>query len=145
MRRLGLLLVLAGASTGLTSAQSNRPVVVAPESIQWSGSPAFPGLKSAWVLGGESTPGPYIFRVKIPANGRIPPHTHPDERSTTVLSGTIYVGFGEAFDESRVIAVPAGGVYVAPASVPHFVWAKDGDAEYQEVGIGPTRTAIVKR
>ena len=48
-----------------------------------------------------------------------------------MLSGTLYVGFGEQFDESTLVAVPAGAVYVAPAGVPHFLMAKDGEVIYQ--------------
>jgi uncharacterized RmlC-like cupin family protein len=62
-----------------------------------------------------------------------------------VLSGSIHVGFGELFDERKVVVIPTGGVYVAPAGVPHYVWAKDGDAVYQESGFGPTATEFVKR
>ena len=76
---------------------------------------------------------------------RIAPHTHPDERNSTVLSGTLYVGFGAVFDASKVVAVPAGAVYAAPANVAHYVWAKDGDVTYQEVGIGPTATTPFTR
>ena len=61
---------------------------------------------------------PYILRVKLAAGGRIPPHTHPDDRISTVLSGTIYAGFGKAFDESKVVAIPEGAVCVIPADVP---------------------------
>ena len=49
------------------------------------------------------------------------------------------------FDESKVVAIPAGGVYVAPANVAHYVWARDGEAIYQEAGVGPTATVPVKR
>jgi hypothetical protein len=45
-----------------------------------------------------------------------------------VLLGTIDVGFGENFDETKVVAIPTGGMYVAPAGLPHYVWAKDGGA-----------------
>ena len=76
---------------------------------------------------------------------KIAPHTHPDERISVVLSGTIYVGFGEVFDERNVVAIPAAGMYVAPAGVAHYVWAKDGDATYQESGIGPTAVNFIKR
>jgi quercetin dioxygenase-like cupin family protein len=75
--------------------------------------------------------------------GKIPPHTHPDERNSTVLSGTIYLGFGDTFDESNVVAIPTGAVYATPANVPHYVWAKDGDAIYQESGVGPTGTSFI--
>jgi len=41
-----------------------------------------------------------------------------------------------------VIAVPTGAVYVAPANVSHYIWAKDGNVEYQETGVGPTGTVM---
>lgn len=82
--------------------------------------------------------------MKLASGGKIPPHTHPDERNSTVLSGTIYVGFGAVFDESKVVAVPTGGVYVAPANQPHYIWVKDGDTIYQESGVGPTATVAGK-
>jgi hypothetical protein len=31
----------------------------------------------------------------------------------------LHVGFGATFDEARLIAIPSGAVYVAPAKVPH--------------------------
>jgi quercetin dioxygenase-like cupin family protein len=126
-------------------AQTDAPTPVLPDSIRWVSPPNIPGLQAAWILGAEQKPGPYIVRVKLGSGVRIPPHTHPDDRNTTVLAGTIYVGFGELFDETKVVAVPTGAVYVAPADVPHYVWAKDGDAMYQEAGVGPTSTSFIKR
>jgi quercetin dioxygenase-like cupin family protein len=145
MQRSIALVLLAGGFAGLSLAQSNSPTPVLPETLRWSGPPAIPALKAAWMLGAEDKPGPYILRVKLAAGGLIPPHTHPDERNTTVLSGTIYIGFDETFDPGKAVAVPAGAVYVAPANVAHYVWARDGDAQYQEAGFGPTATAILKR
>jgi hypothetical protein len=55
----------------------------------------------------------------------------------------LYVGFGGTVDESTMVAVPAGGVYVAPANQPHYLWAPDGDVVYQESGVGPTGTVAV--
>lgn len=101
------------------------------------------GIQGAWVLGAEQNQGLYIFRVKLEFGASIPPHTHPDERNTTVLTGSISVGIGEKFDETKVVAIPAGAVYIAPANVPHYVWAKDGEAVYQEAGIGPTATSFI--
>ena len=39
--------------------------------------------------------------------------------------------------------VPAGALYVAPANVPHSLWARDGDVIYQEAGVGPTANTIL--
>ncbi|MBK8755157.1 MAG: cupin domain-containing protein [Candidatus Competibacteraceae bacterium] len=86
---------------------------------------------------------PDLLRVKLAAGGKIPPHTHPDERVTTVLSGTLFVGFGATFDETGMVSIPTGAVYVAPAQTPHYVWAKDGAVSYQEMGIGPTGTSFI--
>ena len=84
-----------------------------------------------------------MLRVKLAAGGRIPPHTHPDERNSTVLQGVLYVGFGRTFDESKLVAIPTGAVCVIPAEVPHYVWAKGGDVVYQEAGVGVTATIFI--
>ena len=141
---VGAVLALLLCVSWLAFAQSNAVPPILPGHLRWVSPPNLPAIKAAWVLCAEQQPGPYLLRVKLAANGRVLPHTHPDERHSTVLSGTIYVGFGETFDESKVVAVPAAAVYVAPANVPHYVWAKDGDAEYQEAGIGPTKTDFCK-
>ena len=119
----------------------SRPVL--PDGLVWT-TPR-PGVQVAWVLGADKTPGPYLLRVKLAAGAQVPPHTHPDERSSTVLAGTIYVGFGDSVDASKAVAIPTGGVYVAPAGVAHYIWAKDGEAIYQESGVGPTATLASKR
>lgn len=116
------------------------PTPVLPDSLEWAGPPDMPALKAAWMLGGEKDAGPYVLRVRLAEGGRVGIHTHPDDRVTSVLAGTLYVGFGTVFDETRVHAVPAGAVYLAPADQPHYAWAKDGDVEYQESGFGPTGT-----
>lgn len=144
MRRLLALLVLSTGFAAQAAAQSAAPTPILPDALHWEGPPQIPALTAAWVLGAEQKPGPYILRVKLAAGGLIPPHTHPDQRNTTVLSGTIYVGFGKTFDAGKVVAIPAGAVYIAPAEVPHYIWAKDGNAEYQEAGVGLTATVMLK-
>ena len=146
MKRLLALLVLSAGfvAQAQAQAQSNVPTPILPDRLHWAGPPQIPALKAAWLLGSERQPGPYVLRVRLAANGLIPAHTHPDPRYTTVLSGTIHVGFGETFDASKTVAIPTGAVYVAPANVPHYIWAKDGNAEYQEAGEGLTATEMLK-
>lgn len=136
--------LLAVASLA-AAAETSVPEPILPAALQWSGPPNNPQLKAAWVIGSESEPGMYALRVSLAKGGRIPPHSHPDTRYSTVLSGTLYVGFGEIADDADLEAVPAGAVYVAPQGVPHFLYAKDGDVVYQEGGIGPTGTVPVVR
>jgi quercetin dioxygenase-like cupin family protein len=128
---------------GLAIAQNEAPIPLVPENFSWRSVPGNPALESAWILGDGQQAGPYILRVKLAAGGRIPPHTHPDGRNSTVLQGVLYVGFGRTFEESKVVAIPTGAVCVIPAEVPHYVWAKDGDVLYQEAGVGITRTIFI--
>ena len=143
LKRLLAVVLLAGCGAAV-GAQAPLPVPLLPNSFQWFSPTNFPGLSAAWVIGAEKDSGSYLLRVRLAKGAWIQPHTHPDERSSTVLCGTLYVGFGEVADESRLVAVPAGGVYVAPANVPHYLWAKDGDVIYQESGIGPTATTPIR-
>lgn len=129
-----LLALCVTASAG----ESAAPAPILTESLQWAGPPGNPAVEGAWVLGAEDSPGLYALRVRMQSGGRIPPHVHPDTRYTTVLSGTLYVGFGWAEDDAGLVAVPAGAVYVAPADQPHYLWARDGEVVYQEGGVGPT-------
>lgn len=127
------------------AAEAPRPQPILPAEMAWAPSQLIPGLKSTWIVGAEKATGPYLMRVELAAGTRIFPHRHPDTRATTVLRGTLYVGFGETADDAALVAIPEGAVYVAPAEMPHFLWAKDGPVLYQENGIAPTTTVPVKR
>ncbi len=146
MRRyIVILFCLLGVLSAAALGQSNVPVPILPDSLRWMSPPSVSGLQMAWVLGAEQKPGAYILRVKLEGGAKIQPHAHPDERNTTVLAGVLYVGFGEIFDEAKVAAIPVGAVYVAPANVAHYVWAKDGVVMFQEAGMAPTGTVFIKR
>jgi quercetin dioxygenase-like cupin family protein len=142
-RALASILFLESLIVGLSIAENEAPTALVPENFSWRSLPDNPALHSAWVLGDGQEARPYILRVKLAAGGRIRPHTHPDERNSTVLQGVLFIGFGSTFDESKVIAIPAGAVCVIPANVPHYVWAKDGDIVYQEAGMGVTATIFI--
>ena len=110
---------------------------LAPDEIKWEGDPS--GVQRAQLVGDEKKPGMYTYRVRFPANHKVQPHFHPDERVVTVISGTLYVGFGEVFDESAMKALPTGSIWTEPARQPHFVFAKDGEVVFQVVGAnGPS-------
>lgn len=145
VRNLLFVVSCAVAVSVGTSAEPGAPKAITPESLTWFSPPNNPLLRAAWVLGGEKESGTYALRVIMAKGARIPPHKHPDTRYSTVLSGTLHVGFGETMQESRMVSVPAGAVYVAPANVPHYLWSKDGDVTYQEGGVGPTATVPVER
>ena len=144
MKQLLLATALLFALLDSAAFAQTRPYPIDVSRLNWISPPPVPGLQFAWVLGSEKAVGLYALRVKLEKGATIPPHTHPDERHSVVLSGTLYVGFGETFDAGKLVAVPAGGVYVAPARIPHFLHAQSGDVEYQESGMGPTATKILE-
>lgn len=129
------------AMLALAQVPAVKPIL--PEALTWTSPPTIPGLKGAWLLGSEREPGMYVQRVVLAKGSRIPPHTHPDTRYSTILSGTLYVAFGEKPADVDFVAVPEGGVYVAPAGQVHTLWARDGEVVYQEAGNGPTATSMV--
>ena len=74
------------------AAHSAEPGVMAltPSEMKWNaqGGLALPGLEQTRLIGDPSKPGPYTIRLKFPAGFKVAPHTHPDSREVTVLSGT---------------------------------------------------------
>ncbi|CRL51819.1 hypothetical protein PSHI_50150 [Pseudomonas sp. URMO17WK12:I11] len=108
------------------------------EDVEWHSFPAFPKeVKLAVLVGDPGKPAPYVVRVKVPSGTKLMPHTHPEDRIYTVISGVFYIGFGAVFDSSKLVAYGPGSVVVLPANTPHFHWAKSGEYISQVYGVGP--------
>lgn len=108
------------------------------EDVQWKPFPAFPpAARLAILVGDPAKPGPFLIRVKLPHGTRMAPHRHPEDRVYTVLSGVFYIGLGEVFDESGLMAFAPGSVVVLPGGQSHFHWAKSGEYVTQVSAIGP--------
>ncbi|UGB45457.1 cupin domain-containing protein [Frateuria edaphi] len=108
------------------------------EDIRFEPFAPFPiGARLAVVVGDPGEAGPYVIRVKVSAGVKLMPHTHPEDRIYTVISGVFYIGLGELFDESRLVAFAPGSVIVLPGSTAHFHWAKSGEYVTQVTGYGP--------
>jgi hypothetical protein len=111
---------------------------VLPEEIDWEPFPSFPpSARLAVVVGDTSRPGSYVVRVKVPADVKLMPHIHHEDRVYTVMSGIFYIGRGEEFDEARLEAYPPGAVVVLPGGTAHFHWAKSGEYVTQVTANGP--------
>src|SRR5476651_968844 len=71
--------------------------------------PAFPAsVRLAILVGDPSEPGPYVIRVKVPSGVKLMPHSHPEDRIYTVMSGVFYIGLGDQFDEEKLKAYSPG-------------------------------------
>ena len=111
---------------------------ILPEEIVWKSFPAFPpSVRLAVVVGEPSERAPYVIRVKMPAGVKLMPHSHPEDRIYTVISGIFYIGLGDKFDGDKVKPYPPGSVIVLPGNTSHFHWAKSGEYVTQITAIGP--------
>lgn len=139
---LALVLFIAVAFA-FAQGESLRPAQLIPDELTWTAGPAGRALV-ARVAGDSTKAGMYAIRVKFLPGFRVEPHFHPDDRIVTVLSGTVHMGYGEQFDESKMRTLPAGSVWTEPANQPHFAWAKDGEVVVQVIGNGPSGTTPVR-
>jgi quercetin dioxygenase-like cupin family protein len=65
------------------------------------------------------------------------PHSHPEDRVYTVISGIFYIGLGDEFDAGKLQAYPPGSVIILPGNTSHFHWSKSGEYITQVTAIGP--------
>ncbi|MFZ5510538.1 MAG: cupin domain-containing protein [Pseudomonadota bacterium] len=139
---LSLVCVLGapGLLTQAAAAEQTMPghVMVSPADLKWADLPSLPpGAKVAVLEGPMNEAVPFTARLRFPANYRIPAHWHPAIEHVSVLSGTFYMGVGDALDLSRGKAVPAGGFVVMQVKTPHFAYTTKEPVEVQLHGVGP--------
>lgn len=139
--RWALLLLVAAQALGAVIARAGDASVVAltPPEMKWTtqGALAAPGLQQLNLVGDPTKPGPYTSRLKFPKGFRIAPHTHPDSREVTIISGVYATGYGETFDNSKLKVLPAGSFYTEPANLPHYIEIEE-DTVLQVSGMGPS-------
>ena len=110
---------------------------VTASDLQWTDVPALPpGAKIAVIEGPLNEAVPFTFRIKLPADFKIPAHSHPAIEHVTVISGTFNIGMGDKLDPSNTQAIPAGGVAIMQPKMNHFAWTKE-ETILQVHGAGP--------
>jgi hypothetical protein len=141
-------LVMGVVLVGTAVAQTAAPaaVVLTPVEMKWQsqGGLAASGMEQLNLVGDPAKPGPYTLRLKFPKGMRIAPHTHPDSREVTILSGTYATGYGEKFDPAALKILPAGSFYTEPANVPHYIEIEE-EVVLQVSGTGPSGRKFVDR
>ena len=123
---------------GAIGAAAKDATLLTADKMKWVDFPAYQGVQVIVIEGDMSKPGPFIARFKFPANIDLVPHFHPHpmvERET-IISGALYVGFGEEFDNTKGVALTAGAVGIIPSDTPHYAWTRE-ETVIQVHGIGP--------
>ena len=107
--------------------------------------PFAPGAEVVFLSSDGKKSEMYTQRVHLAKDAKIPPHSHPDSRMVTVLSGELFAGTDPTVDSSNGTLLPAGSFIIMPAGEVHWTWARNGEVVYQETGNGPTATNLVKQ
>lgn len=128
-----------GAAWAAGPAEADEHLIVPPADVEWSPGPgSLPeGAEFVVLEGDPAEPGPVTFRIRMPADYEIPPHTHPRIERVTVLSGTFNLGMGETLDRDDTTELPAGGFFALPPDEPHFAWVADDQTVIQLNVEGP--------
>lgn len=137
---LALLALTAAPAVSLAEpAATGGPIeTITLEDMDLTDLEAVPGVSSGFLIGSFGSDGLYGAQGVMRQGAVFPPHAHPDVRLTVVMSGTMYLGHGTAFDESALVAYPEGTVAITPAGTFHFMAAPDGDVSVLEIGSGPS-------
>jgi quercetin dioxygenase-like cupin family protein len=101
-------------------------------------------IRTTVLAGDPAAPGPYTIALQVPAHTTIAAHTHRDDRSAVVVSGTWWFGYGPHHERAGLKRLPAGSFYAEPAGQPHYARTGDGPALVYITGQGPTDTAYVE-
>ena len=105
-----------------------------------TGTSEVTGIQTIVLKGDPNSDGLYTIMLRIPPNTNIAAHSHPDDRVATVISGTWYIGYGEAAKGEALKALSAGSFYTEPANRAHFAATRDDAVMVQITGIGPSGT-----
>ena len=143
---LGLAFLAAATVASAVALAQTLPSVLAltPSEMKWSAQGVFAvrGMEQLNLIGDPTKPGPYTLRLKFPKGYKIAPHSHPDAREVTILSGVFATGYGDKVDPANLKILPAGSFYTEPANLPHYIEIVE-DVVLQVSGIGPSQRVFV--
>ncbi len=139
--KLPFLLVLLSVLAFVTTIPLQAQNAFTPDQVKWGPAPPIvpPGAQLA-VLEGDpmASSGDYTVRFKMPDGYKIAPHTHPTRENVTVISGTLKVGMGDTYDESKMMSFGTGSFAYLDPSMHHYAGAK-GETIIQIHGQAPVK------
>lgn len=132
------MMVLSGVFAGSAPSHAEGAhVMLVPSQLKWADVPSLPpGAQIAVIEGPLGDAKPITARIRLPANYRLPAHTHPVIEHVTVLSGTFNMGMGDKLDTSKTTALTAGGFAIMQPGTPHFAWTSE-ETIVQIHSVGP--------
>lgn len=119
---------------------TSKPLLRLPFEAKWTPAPTntLPAGAQMFVLeGNPNSPAPYIIRLKLPPNFKVPAHWNLSDEHLTVISGSIHLGMGDKLEENKGKLLPVGSYARIPARMHHFAWTGDEETIIQLSGLGP--------
>lgn len=122
----------------ITQAQEDGHILIKSDEVQWADGPPSmpPGAKISVIEGDLKKAEPFAFRLRLPANYKIAPHTHPTVEHVTVLSGTFYMGAGDQLDKEKAVPLTPGSFAAFQPGHSMFAWTEE-ETVIQVHGVGP--------
>ena len=143
-----LTAVLLAALTGIALAQQKPGEIrLTPADIgslpaggASAGTSGVSGIETRTLSGNPTAAGPYTIALRVPPNTQIQAHTHRDDRTAVVVSGTWNFGYGQKAERALEKALGPGSFYSEPAGVAHFARTGAEPVLIYIFGYGPTDT-----
>lgn len=136
---LGVLVLSLAVAFAVQPAHAQNAFT--PDQIKWGPAPPFiPAGAQLAVLEGNpmGSSGDYTIRLKMPDGYKIASHTHPLRENVTIISGTLKVGMGDKWDDSKTMSFPAGSFAYLDPSMHHYAGAS-GETIIQIHGQAPVK------
>ena len=134
---IALSVVVAAAGLGASASWANpaHHTMVTPSDLKWADVPSLPpGAKISVIEGPMNEAVPFTVRLKLPADYKIPAHSHPGIEHVTVITGTFNMGTGDKLDASKTMALPVGSVAIMQPKTTHFAWTKEETSALRRPG-----------
>jgi quercetin dioxygenase-like cupin family protein len=134
---VALTAFLALSGHAASAGEEHHVAIPADEVTFKPGPPTLPpGAEIAVLLGSPAEEGPFVIRLKFPADYEVPPHRHSKEEHVTVISGAFGMSTGKMHDRAMAPLLPVGSFVRIPADEAHFAWT-DRETVVQINGMGP--------
>src|SRR5271167_5270111 len=137
--KTAIVAALCICAAAMLAQTSEHPNAFVPGQVKYGPAPSFvaPGAQLAVVEGDPTaSSGDYTVRLKAPDGYKIAPHWHPKRENVTVIFGSLKVGMGDKFDETKMMTFPAGSFAYLDPDMHHYAQAS-GPVIVQVHGMSP--------